>query len=952
MASIFCSAVKGKAVWLSAAVSGLLIWGAASRLQAEALPLFTTEPVAFRLDGAVLEEFSLGDDPIGKGGMRFRNGRNGEEVEVVSTEGGRLQLTGLEGVSATLAATERPEGYTALTLTVINEGADELWLEAELELPFSAKAIRYYNGYEPQGKPGQREGISGGIPFASLYEEGGRGLAAGINPEQIRSYLANAADWSDGRGTLRYLTRMVVPAGEQEVVEWVIFAYRAKYGHLDAIHCYQQFFPSRFRAAPDVDPNVLGHAYGQAFWRSFHEGYTPIENFTPNRGEFFRRLGHGWDWAYGAFGGRPGDWLSTEELTSNWKMRHHPEQATYQEWRGQTATERLKQHNEALVRAEPFGLSALLYLIPTYCEEDLAYSHYSDSIYYDENGNPRPAGPPWVFSYDRSLQMYCYGNSFGDYTFSVLPTILGREGVSGIAFDCMDRSRYNYFGPGVERSPGTAYEPGRGRYANMDTAAALFTRRVHEIVKDGVRMSVAGNVRAYSSSYLVCGEIDAAIIERPPWDQNPRPDLLRLMLGQKPITFWHGYQKLPNLPENPEELIKLASNLSDYALHRSFELGIYLNYKTLSGFPKLMYYNRYTREFFGDLGWQTIPAIQPDRKELLRSRFGEGVGAAFFLGNTTPADIETTVTMDVDYVGADAYLVGDAEGTVSIPNQLDENRYGPLTVVSREPRLLRIYASLPRGVAGKGHVDAQIIPGERSQLKLEFTVKRSGSVPMEFFIPPGYEAGALRANGQPVKWTAAEDNTVLAEVDLKEGINHITLEWLPETELLNREAIVEFPFVTESGEAGFAVCAADASIGQRAVERLSWFFGAALNGIEPGKPSLRIGQVKAGQAGKGSPVLYIGDPDFLKKQGLSVPEAVLGSRNGIYRDGNALVVVLNQNVDDALDQLLGLLEPSYPIYGYVSMSKEVVPWTAVFMPTYFTEKTGMAYLPWKKKEGK
>jgi hypothetical protein len=195
---------------------------------------------------------------------------------------------------------------------------------------------------------------------------------------------------------------------------------------------------------------------GDIIWRTHNRRYIKDAERNIKVAEVNRRAGGSrWEWCYAGFGHRPGDWLSTNEHTGNWVMTADGGKL-FSEKKRVDGEGRMQQHNETYdLMVNTYDAAPMMYIIPSYAEVELAEELYPDSIFRDDKDRPRTIRP-WVVREADWHMMYSYGNSFGDYTHSAIEKIVERSDIAGFAFDCINRALHNYFGPGVERSPGRA----------------------------------------------------------------------------------------------------------------------------------------------------------------------------------------------------------------------------------------------------------------------------------------------------------------------------------------------------------------------------------------------------------------------------------------------------------------------------------------------------------------
>ncbi|HWL52749.1 MAG TPA: hypothetical protein VNQ90_09955 [Chthoniobacteraceae bacterium] len=863
----------------------------------------------------------------------------------------RYQLEGMADAGATVRVRQMPAGYLEWELTVDNRGKEALWLEPRLELALPAGEFEWYDGFETRKKAHQRDENVGTLPFAAFYASG-KGSAIGIDPTELVSHFRSRVSTGDHGNRLEYASRMVIDPGASETRRFIAFGFEPDFGYLNAVADYQRFFPAVFHRAPGVHPNLSGPISGP-LWRTQNEIYPGVKDsgHFPQILEALRWTGGGWDWCYAGFGYRPGDWLCTEELTGNWMVapdKAKPEaKIPLREYFKKSATEYLQQHLDAYQRLSAMREAPLMYIIPNYCEEELAKERFADSIYYDAQGKQRTSGPPWVVKFDRSVQMYAHGNSFGDYTQEAIRKIAERSEIRGFGFDCIDRARYLYTGPGTERSPGRAYDKELGVYVNMETAHAIFGRKVHELKRDGHTLSLAGNFRGSSGGYLAASAMDATLLEHSPWDERPMPGVVRLLMGKKSMTYLHGYAKLPELDKlDKDRLVSMLSTLADFTVLQSLRYAIYPSMNSVIGSPKLIHYSGIFNDLFRHYGWEPVPAVRGHEK-LWLSRYGSGAGGVLFAGNATPREITQPLEVTPSYFEAGAVAFVDYEGGHAVHNDLKEGRTHVPATLSRGDALL-LAAAVQWEAPFEGSVEGrrERTLGESVRDTLEIIPAAGGKQALFTTELPGYTLESVSLEGKPLN-LSREEGKIRFEAALAKGKNNLTIVHRPNIGNAATELVAKTEFLDKEGRPAFSIILPrEEPALRRQVDRIRAFFSK----LDIKQPLVEVKTTLKDQPKPEGALLFLGTRQDLEGTPFAGTAARFAEGEIVGQDG-AIGVISNdaEALEGAVTLLLDTLQRRYPSYGYLAISGKSLQFYATsFRPDIFQKKTGLEFLPWEK----
>lgn len=869
-----------------------------------------------------------------RGGLRIQNGRTEADLDLQPRGEGRFEAPELPDVKFQVQFLPQPD-RVEVEITIQNDGKEQLWLEPLLDVVMKAAKFEWFDGFKTHDKPGKREDLTGTLPFAAIYQNG-KGLAVGIDPTQLVSHFASNVSVQDGEARLTFSSKMVVDAGAEEKRRFVLFAFPAEFQYLNAVSIYQNWFPQVFKMTEGLHPNIAGPGFRNLFWRSQHDIYpaSKEKNYFPQIIEALRWAGTGWDWCYAGFGYRPGDWLCTEEWTGDWIVNDKGNgEIPLRKFLNKSAAEYLQLHFDAYERMNALHVAPMMYVIPSYCEQELAKSRFADSIYYNAQGQPSVTGPPWVVRFDRSTVMYPYGNSFGDYTQDAMKKIVERSNIRGFAFDCIDKANLQYIGPGTERSPGRAYDKERGVYVNQEIAHAMFGREVHELSRDGYVMGLTGNNRGSSGSYLSFSVMDAGIIEHSPWDQRPLPFTMRLLMGKKPLTYWHGYQNVPGADKlSGEQLIKTLSTLADFTVLQSLHLGLYPSIAAVIGSPKLIYYSRIFNDLFQNYGWEPVPAVH-GAEALWLSRYGSGTGGVLVAGNATPREISEPLEVVASYFDAASVAFVDYEGKQAVTNKIEGGHTRlPISLQQGEAaiRAAGLHWEQPVTATVEGKREKSAGEFIRDTWKIE--LPEASAQPLFVAALPGHTLKSILVDGKPCEFRQ-EDDIAKFQPNFAKGENMMQIVYVPDVFISNKAALTKIKLLDDGKKPHFTIVLAEDTpeLRYQALRIQSLF-----SEMDIDKPLAPIPVVvKNDEAPKGVTVI------------LGISESA--AQAGISVSGDAIHIT-GRNAD-ALEKAVSLLleewHPVYGSYGYLLASNEQIQgYLTDLRPGFFQEKTGKKFLPW------
>jgi len=570
----------------------------------------------------------------GKGGIVFIDGKDGEVISegmVVDFREGKegikvKWISNNKRVEAKYSIKALPD-HLSWKVSVSNRKDSQQLLEVRLKFPVDLnESWDYWDGYEIHSFPCfklKREKMEYTFPMSCVYNSK-VGIALGIEPHQYLSYIANGIERS-----FYYATKMVIDPKQTENVEFILYFFRPNYGYLDAIQKYYDIFPDVFNPKRGIDPRITGAG-----------GY--IRSCPGTRRlqlEQCRRFHINWEWCYGPYQ-KNGDWFPDRKSwipKEGFGVEAHTQRRapyTYEEYLSM-----LKERFSAGNRTT----AMMFYIIPRYCDIRIIDSECPDAIWIDKNGKKSGVVYDDVFKGDRSYWVYAYGNSLFKREIEDLKKIVSTFEVRGFAMDMVNGVR-RYYGPGVNNSPGRAFDEEGKIYCLETIPYAKIMDYIHTLHRGKYRMGVIANQAQNYTSYLPVFHADAVMHEGPPYIGARNVWPLRFLSGRKLLTWWDGYvsDRLMEIDWhklNSEEKKEVLKGLQNYVILFSLRTGGVPSCMETFGVPKLLELIPTIIEL-SRAGFQPVPAVKVGNAKLWTGRFGKGTGTYITISNPTQESIK------------------------------------------------------------------------------------------------------------------------------------------------------------------------------------------------------------------------------------------------------------------------------------------------------------------------
>lgn len=677
--------------------------------------------------------------------------------------------------------------------------------------------------------PHLRDNIRRLAPWASLFG-GSEGLLLGLNPGELRSYLATKLAEDQSGLQFQVTTRLVLAPHQMDKVRFFAARYPVVYGgQREAVQRIQDAFPSDFTRNPSTSDCVDGASAQYWLARMSPEkipGQSPLE--------FMRRFYARWDWVYAPFK-RTGDhwgheeWWDYKPFTSFQKVRASILQRGF-DFDEMSRGEFLKIREQFFNRWRGFYGNFFYSPAGAWIEKELAEKEFPDAIINDPDY--RCVLDSWVTGWDREVTVLPWFTSYEKTLREDFRRIAETYNIGGIALD-VARGGPRYRGPAIAKPiPARAYDA-KGVFIDQGVGVAKLIEYLHTLPVrgSGNNLAVIGNPETGGQTFTVTTRYDAGMFEGQPYHSSGNTvSLARYLLGRKTLSWWKGWgydtHAVPNWhSQNRAEFIKTMQGLADYTIFSSFEYAALPTIPYQFGVPKL---TRYIPEMIASnaRGWQAIfPVHKKFSGELLHTgRYGSGLRTRLFFGNphdephTLEATVESGRLGDRAYVFA-GYLNGPGE-LANVFNSPDSQF--SFSVPPRQPVLLDAAASLPTDFRGT------VTPSWRHDFYTHEITLRFDPAPkesLEVGLPaiPGFRLKKVAAGGDILPAKAGDEGHACV---VPAGSGEVRASYVSESLDLSHEAVFAFPFFDAEGNPAFDVVSEQAGLLEQSGldERIAQYF--------------------------------------------------------------------------------------------------------------------------------
>ena len=674
------------------------------------------------------------------------------------------------------------------TVSMANRGQKDGFYNLGIDLPVAySTSWSFWDGYaqpahkDPKGRKGINY-VSGAVfPMACVYS-GGNGMALGFEPFQLVAAMESSVSPTrpppNGRGQeglwrLRYQTRVVLAAGKEFSVKFVLFPFAEKYGHLDAVQRYYDLFPAAFEPRREINPMCDGMEFMSIYYR-----YAYDPGWPDYQGEMIRRISHGrggWEWLYRP-GIYPGDWglLDPDGVTSRYFGPGHKPFTHDPQGTGPTFSAYKQRVRVKCTSGRRHLVAPGFYMNFVWCGEELAKKHLPDALVDAANNPKHRLDEKWWYDYknDREINskyVFASGTNWGDFGRKSIQNVVETFAPSAICFDSASGVEKIY-GPASSRAAVRAFDDDKRPYSLQAVAYADLMDYCRSLRNErGEQVAAIPNWHQ-SGAYPVAFRADTILLERHPmqWQSwahiYPQLKRHRMVAGRKTITMNRSYtpkhlRRFQWDKLDAQQTLDAFREVRDETLLCCAQFGILPGAPLICGTEKI--YNAMPLLFdLADAGWEPSPKSFVTNGRLELSRFGKGVGGFYVLVNHHKTTEKTTFTAD-RMSGAHVVLASYDGGPLVNRMQADVTR----VEVTVKPRTYVAFrrAALARGLptGTKVSVSHDDVKFRQRMLRLDIQLPQPKPLEWTLPVPANYTAHSVTAAGETVRFTRDDDECAI-----------------------------------------------------------------------------------------------------------------------------------------------------------------------------------------------
>ena len=470
------------------------------------------------------------------------------------------------------------------------------------------------------------------FPLAAA-DDGKRGRAVGFAPSTILSRFQRSLT-DDG---LELRTRIVADDRRVQEIDIAEYDFSPEFGWRNAVEDYYNAFPAWFSPTPGVDKRI----YGVSGYLMGAHVSRPFELHSARATQI------GWEWTYAPWY-ESGNWFPTGE---GWQGETNLFWDYYKHREGKQVTR--EEYYDAVKREIHYGnkVAAMFYYILV---KDI---HESVSGKHPEATQGMSGLHSLPSNQGKTLSTFAPGSPLFDYLKKQLKQVVDHFEVSGFSFDMANCSYGFKTRSQLEYALGRSWDDDGDIYTSDAVAPIPFADYVHTLKRDGKTMGTIFNAALSDFSPFPFFHCDGAIMEGFPHANVEIVLPLRLTLGRKPFSFWHGNRRHAGINEwrvagNPAKKAELSRGLEQYHLLKSYELGAqFMAWSTSNPFfqPHIP-----VVQALSEAGYHPVYAVK-DAGPLWAGRFGDGTDTILTFGNPKRETVSRKVRVVNRYLGGGKY---------------------------------------------------------------------------------------------------------------------------------------------------------------------------------------------------------------------------------------------------------------------------------------------------------
>ena len=617
----------------------------------------------------------------------------------------RAELTGntqtFSGANWTCQAEKADRQVAGWILKFNSLSHEPVRLAVRFTAPLGFRPARYWDGARERAAetlPLERREFLDSFPL-STAEDGKQGRALGFAPQTILSGFIRALTEQG----MELETRIVVDDRREQVLDIVSFDFKPDFGWCNAVEEYQNAFMKWFVPASGVDKRIYG--VGGYFSGSYTT--RPFELQT------WRRSGLQWEWTYAPWL-ESGNWYAAGE---GWQGEKAECRNYYEPHRGKALTR--EEFDEAIAREMYYGNKAaamMFYILVKDIHRNVA-DKYPEAAWGTSGLHSLPTNR------GKSRSAFAPGSPLFDYLKKQLKEIVDRYDVSGFSFDMANSSFHITIPSQLEYAVGRSWYDDGTIFTSDSVVPIPFSDYIHTLSRNGKTMGTVFNAALSDFAPFTFFHCDGAIMEGSPAYHVNMVLPLRLTMGRKPLSFWHGNPKIHPLNQtlltsDPDRKARAEHGLREFYLLKCYEYGISpMNWVSVN--PFFLSHLPVIRAL-SEAGYHPVSAVK-GAAPFWAGRFGDGAGTILTFGNPKREKLTQTIRVVNRYLGDGKYAFLPPSG------KLEQKIAGGETVfeLTLEPK--EVIAL--RTVQLKGKVS------EFSAVSKDGTITLQANAPFEYTIP-------------------------------------------------------------------------------------------------------------------------------------------------------------------------------------------------------------------------
>lgn len=586
--------------------------------------------------------------------ITIRDGRNNEELIFKQTAPGILENG--KGLEITFKESGIFSGKRFDLKFQVPKNSQDRYLLA-VEAVVQTNASGYFDGFAEHkftGKSLVRDNIYDNFPLTAAYDDA-KFTALGITPDTVSGYTK--AEYTGKE--LKYLSHVVADNYRSQDLGFVLFSGAGEFGWKNAVDCYYRSFPEFFRPADGIDQRIYGVG-----------GYMTSTHLTRNMEiHAARYVGMTWEWTYVPWN-RAGEWYVDKE---DWKdgdgylwydkyMANYP--CTYEQYHD-FETYRYKSGNR---QAAMFHYVLVKDIWHTLVEK------YPDSLHEGPDGTKNA----YSFNHSRAdnkgktRSAFAYGSGLSGYLENEIRKAVENYEIAGFAFD-MANWDYNEYCPAqLKYARGRTWDKNGRIFTPTSVIPIPFAEYIHTLKRNGKRMAVYNNQALENHVAHSVFYTDAVMFEGNPEIQLDNILSLRLMAGQKPMTFWAnvGMNSRSSIirwnmaREAGEFSTEIYNGLADLLLGQCLLYGA-TPMSWAVAYQQGTYFKPHLPllEEIKRAGWQVVPAAS-GYGDLWLTRYGTDKNTIFTIYNPSRQTVDLKIRLHRKYLGS--FVPMATVGTASV----------------------------------------------------------------------------------------------------------------------------------------------------------------------------------------------------------------------------------------------------------------------------------------------